>query len=400
MKKAHKNILYIDDEENNIIVFKNAFFRHYNIYTALSGEEGLDILNNETIHLLITDQKMPGMTGVDVLEKAVQSHPDTIRMILTAYSDIEVIIKAVNTCGIYQYLLKPWDSRELKIIIDNALERHRLEQQNKQLVADLQAANEQLEEKVKQRTAELNERNAELNQTNAVKDKLFSIISHDLRTPLASMNVFLDVLMNVNAGKASPELIKPYHQKMQNYMRQVMDLLDNLLNWSLTQIGDKQANLAEADLLALVQDNIELAMLSAHQKNITIKTQLSSPNTLVMADHDMLNLVLRNLLSNAVKFTNPDGQITVICDLTDQEALIRVIDNGTGIAAHDLAALFEAKEHFSKRGTAEEKGAGIGLKLCREFMLMQAGNLKVRSSLGQGSEFTIHIPRAAHNQAG
>ena len=141
MKKARKNILYIDDEENNIIVFKNAFFRHYNIYTALSGEEGLDILNNETIHLLITDQKMPGMTGVDVLEKAVQSHPDTIRMILTAYSDIEVIIKAVNTCGIYQYLLKPWDSRELKIIIDNALERHRLEQQNKQLVADLQAAN-------------------------------------------------------------------------------------------------------------------------------------------------------------------------------------------------------------------------------------------------------------------
>ena len=148
------NVLYVDDEENNLNSFRAALRRNYNIYTALSGEEGMDILSKNDIHVVVTDQRMPNMTGVQFLQH-IPPEKDNIRIILTGFSDIESIIEALNTGMVYPYITKPWDKDELKITIDNAIETIMLRRNNKHLIEELKEYNEQLEEKVLLRTKEI-----------------------------------------------------------------------------------------------------------------------------------------------------------------------------------------------------------------------------------------------------
>ncbi|MGK7396961.1 MAG: adenylate/guanylate cyclase domain-containing protein [Candidatus Cyclobacteriaceae bacterium M3_2C_046] len=138
MPEDQFNILYVDDEEQNLISFKAAFRRYYKIHTASSGFEGIKVLKNHDINLVITDQRMPEMTGVEFLEKILPAYPDTIRMILTGFSDIDAIIQAINSGRVFRYITKPWDENELKMTIENARQLFQLQQKNKHLLNDLQ----------------------------------------------------------------------------------------------------------------------------------------------------------------------------------------------------------------------------------------------------------------------
>lgn len=149
-------VLYIDDEEDNLVVFKSAFRRDFNVLTTTSPDEALEIIGREEVPVVISDQRMPKCTGVQLMEK-IPGNIENVRIILTGFSDVEDIIRAINCCAIYRYLTKPWDQVELKHTIDMAVEKYFLHKHNSQLLRDLQAANEQLEEKVLLRTRELNE---------------------------------------------------------------------------------------------------------------------------------------------------------------------------------------------------------------------------------------------------
>ncbi len=161
------SILYIDDEENNLTSFKSTFRRDYHIHVAASGQEGLEIMEKHNIQLVITDQRMPDMTGIEFLEKIVPLYPDCMRMILTGFSDMEAIIQAINKGNIYRYVSKPWNREDLKITIDSALEVYNLKSQNKHLIADLQEANRNLEQKVMERTRQLEQQR--MNITDSIK---------------------------------------------------------------------------------------------------------------------------------------------------------------------------------------------------------------------------------------
>ncbi len=138
-------VLYVDDEVNNINSFKATFRRDFEVYTALSGKEGLELLKSNEINIIITDQRMPEMTGVEFLVEVVKDFPDTIRILLTGYADINAVIEAVNKGSIYYYLSKPWDEQQLRIIIHNSYEKFRLREENKILLDKLITANNQLE---------------------------------------------------------------------------------------------------------------------------------------------------------------------------------------------------------------------------------------------------------------
>ncbi len=145
MKNEKYTILYVDDEQQNLVSFKAVFRRDYNVMTALSGEEGLSILQNETVDLVITDQRMPHMTGIQFLEKIIPEFPETVRMILTGFSDVEAIIGAINTGQVYRYITKPWDENELRMTIENASQLSGLQSKNKQLICDLRQKMEEQE---------------------------------------------------------------------------------------------------------------------------------------------------------------------------------------------------------------------------------------------------------------
>jgi class 3 adenylate cyclase/ActR/RegA family two-component response regulator len=165
------NVLYVDDEENNLNSFRAALRRNYNIYTALSGEEGMDILSKNDIHVVVTDQRMPTMTGVQFLQH-IPPEKDNIRIILTGFSDIESIIEAINTGMVYRYITKPWDKDELKITIDNAIETIMLRRNNKHLIEELKEYNEQLEEKVLLRTKEIEKQKEIIEEAKLQSDAL------------------------------------------------------------------------------------------------------------------------------------------------------------------------------------------------------------------------------------
>jgi len=155
-------ILYIDDEEDNLTVFNATFRRDYKVHLAISGQEGLEIMKKEGVHLVITDQRMPEMTGTEFLEKIIPHYPDCIRMVLTGFSDVEAIIQAINNGRVYRYITKPWNKEELKITMDRALEAYNLRQQNKNLIEDLKEANQNLEQKVIERTKQIEQQNTEI----------------------------------------------------------------------------------------------------------------------------------------------------------------------------------------------------------------------------------------------
>jgi len=155
MKNPLPPILYIDDEEDNLTVFYSAFRRNYTIHLASSGPEGLELMKKNEVQLVVADQRMPEMTGIEFLERIKHLYPDCIRMVLTGYTDVEAIIQAINKGRVYRYITKPWNKDELKITIDRALETFNLKQQNRKLFTDLEEANITLEKKVIERTEKI-----------------------------------------------------------------------------------------------------------------------------------------------------------------------------------------------------------------------------------------------------
>jgi signal transduction histidine kinase len=391
MSNKRYNILYVDDEENNLVVFKNAFFRDYNVHTALSAEEGLAIIDQYLIHLIVTDQKMPGMTGVEFLEVVVKSHPETMRMILTAYSDIDFIMRAVNKCGIYRYILKPWDTRELKIIIDKALLNYQLAQDKKHLLENLERANRELEDKVHARTEELKIKNEELTKINTIKDKLFTIISHDLKQPLVSLSVFFEILKQLPEDVSRTKLDQ-FYMKLQANLQDVTSLLDNLLFWSQSQMGKSHVDRKPIRILDLIKRNIELYQISALQKGINIEFLHTNGDPIVLGDENIINLVMRNLLNNAIKYSKKRSSITVNVTQQNGDLAISVKDRGVGMSRKLQKSIFEREYHGTTRGTSNEKGTGLGLKLCKEYIEKQYGKIRLQSEKGKGSVVTFTIP--------
>lgn len=391
MPASTYNILFVDDEENNLIAFKNAFFRHYNIFTAPSALKGLEILEKQTIHLVITDQRMPQISGLEFLKTVKVKYPLAIRMIITGYSDVEVIMQAFNELDIFHYALKPWNNQELKIIIDNALNKYQLTSDNIYLIRKLQQANESLEEKVTLRTQELEQKNLEYAQLNALKDKLFSIVSHDLRSPLASLSSLVKMFLTYKDIFTAEE-INQAMSDMQHSLVDVTEMLNNLLSWAQAQIQNTAPVLMAHSIGGTLKKNINTYQAMAAHKNIAILTELPAEDFQVQIDENMTSLILRNLISNAIKFTPEHGKITLSSVIKQEYATISVTDTGIGIAEETIAKLFSNEHLITSLGTAKEKGTGLGLKLCKEYIEKQGGVISVKSQLQKGTVFSFTVP--------
>ncbi|QHT68739.1 hybrid sensor histidine kinase/response regulator [Rhodocytophaga rosea] len=391
MPASPYKILFVDDEENNLIAFKNAFFRTYTIFTASSASQGLDVLEKYSIHLVITDQRMPQVSGLEFLTIVKEKYPLAIRMVITGYSDVEVIMRAFNELDIFHYALKPWNNQELKIIIDNALTKYQLTSDNICLIKQLQQANESLEEKVKLRTQELEQKNEEYAQLNALKDKLFSIISHDIRSPLASLSALVNMFLNYK-DIFSEEEVHEAMSDMKHSLVDITEMLNNLLSWAQAQIQNTEPLLEAHSIGSTLQKNIRAYQAMAAHKNIAILTELPAGDFQVQIDENITSLILRNLISNAIKFTPEHGQIILSSVAEKEYATISVTDTGVGISEETLTKLFSNEHLITSLGTAQEKGTGLGLKLCKEYVEKQGGVISVQSRLQKGTVFSFTVP--------
>ena len=249
----------------------------------------------------------------------------------------------------------------------------------------------------KKKVEDLNEKllvsESNLIEINRTKDKFFSIISHDLRNPFASIVSFSRILKR-DIDNLSKNELKDLAKELDRSVANINSLLENLLQWSRSQTGQIKYQPAYFDLNEIVKENVDLFSRAADDKNIQI-VNLLSVRMEVWGDVNMTDTIIRNLISNALKYTHPGGRVKIKASKTNGYLEVSVHDDGVGISVKDQKKLFRIDSLFSTYGTMDEKGSGLGLLLCNEFVHKQGGRMQVQSEEGKGSVFSFTIPQAA-----
>jgi PAS domain S-box-containing protein len=231
----------------------------------------------------------------------------------------------------------------------------------------------------------------ELRESNASKDKMFSIIAHDLKTPFNGLMAFSDILSS-DYDSLSKEEVLEYINVIGDLSRNTFNLLEKLLQWSRLQTGRMEFCPVKCDLHDLTETVINLLSANAKGKNIRLNSNIEKGLN-IQADVNMITAVLRNLTSNAIKFTPQNGSVSINVLLVDENlAEISVCDTGVGIKENDLSKLFRVETQHSTKGTNGESGTGLGLLLCREFVERNGGKIRVESEPGHGSRFIFTLP--------
>ncbi len=235
-------------------------------------------------------------------------------------------------------------------------------------------------------------RESHFRRTSQMKDKLFSIISHDIKGPLNTLNAMLDVIVK-HPDAFSQEELQLYSHDIKNSLNGVRFLLENLMHWSLSQMNMMEYKVDTIDLEYLIHQNIKLFVPGAKVKDIDLVTELM-PVPGVEGDVNMIDFILRNLISNALKFTERGGEVKISTSIddNDEKIIVSVEDNGLGIDEKEISTLFYREHHSTTFGTANEKGNGLGLGLCKEFIERNKGEISVESKLGEGSKFSFTLP--------
>lgn len=229
---------------------------------------------------------------------------------------------------------------------------------------------------------------AELIEVNNAKDRLFSIVAHDLRTPLRNIQTIMELY---NGGDVEAHEIGSFMTSLTAKVKDTTEMIENLLSWAKAQISNNQLLFSEFDISQIIDNECVRNIPPAKQKGITIINK-ATKSILVNNDSEMITVVIRNLLSNAIKFCTNGDTITLDTEINDNNVIVRVIDTGKGISEENLAKIFSNAQNISTYGTNKEKGVGIGLNLCKTFLNKSNGNIWVESEENKGSTFSFSIP--------
>ena len=399
MSGGQYKVLVVDDVEKNLQLIGNLLAdKGISILLASNGKQAITATQKANPDLILLDISMPEMNGYDVCEilKKDKETKEIPIIFLTAKNESDDIIKGF-AYGAVDYITKPFNKDELisRVLTHLELKKSKdiIHQQNQQLeVQNLKILDHA--KKVEILNTSLKEKNKELEELNATKDKFFSIISHDLKNPLANI-LNLSELIFSKAEKYSTVKLKEMLAVLNQSAEKSNKLLVSLLDWAQTQSGRLSYKPVKLHLAKQIRDAINNARESADFKQISLAYNCQE-NTYGLADENIFNAVIRNLLSNAIKFTNPGGEINISVKLKpeENESVIEVAvhDKGIGMDASILESLFKIDSNRPLPGTNGETGTGLGLILCREYVEKNQGTITANSVPGEGSTFIFTIP--------
>lgn len=361
-------ILIVDDVMSNVLLLKVLLTNEkFAIATASNGRQALEQVEKENPDLVLLDVMMPDMSGFEVAQH-LKSNPQTAEIpiiFLTVLNSTADIVKGFQV-GANDFISKPFNKEELIIRVTHQI--------------SLVAAKRLILSKTE-----------ELQRTIAGRDKLYSVIAHDLRSPMGSIKMVLNMLiLNLPFEKIGAEMYELLTMANQT-TEDVFSLLDNLLKWTKSQIGKLNVVYQDVDLVEVTDGVIEIFSMVASLKKIRIR-EMKPERMMVNADIDMLKTVVRNLLSNAIKFSKENSEILVKMEEVNGMAVVSVQDHGCGISEEGQKKLLHADTHFSTFGTNNEEGSGLGLLLCKDFVVKNGGKLWFTSKEGEGSIFSFSIP--------
>ena len=367
INRSDYKVLIVDDVVSNVLLLKILLTNEkFQVCTANNGTSCIDMARKEHPDLILLDVMMPDMNGFDtatVLKKDDSTKEIPI-IFLTALNTPQDLVHGFQV-GASDFLTKPFNKEELVMRVTQQI--------------SLVAAKRIIEKQ-----------NEELRATLSNRDKMYSVIAHDLRSPMASIRMVLNLVV----ASASPESVGAelytLLDQANRESEEVHDLLDNLLKWTKSQTGRLTVVKQELDLSDIIPGVVEIFETIAQTKRIKLDYQPTGGALKVEADNDMMKTVVRNFLSNAIKFSPEDSTIEIIMSTEGGFAKVSVRDHGVGISADRLGSIFHKGE--TTYGTGGEEGSGLGLQLCQDFARKNGGDCTVESVEGEGSTFSVLIP--------
>lgn len=354
------HILVVDDNLNNLqLCAKILREKNYNVSLAEKGSSAFLVIDQQKPDLILLDVMMPEIDGYQVCRKlkSIEATRDIPVIFLTARNDMNDLLEGFNAGGI-DYITKPFNQQELLVRVSTHLE---LSKARKKIV--------------------------EMNKT---KEKLYSIISHDLRSPLSGIVSTISAINDQTIDK-NDELFDILLLEIEKNTKNLFNLLDNLLEWTRFQNGSIQMKLLNTPINPIIQECIEILNNVAKEKNISIEADIEESIS-AKFDEVTMHTVFRNLLSNAIKFTPQNGRITISAFSDKDTVSISFRDTGVGMPTEVLDKIFNHNRHHTSLGSNMEKGTGLGLFIVKDFIQKNEGILHVTSTLGQGTEFVIKLP--------
>jgi two-component system sensor histidine kinase/response regulator len=367
INRSDYKILIVDDVMSNVLLLKILLTNEkFQVCTANCGKACIEQARKEHPDLVLLDVMMPDISGFDtaVIMKKDPELKEIPIIFLTALNTPADLVKGFQV-GANDFLTKPFNKEELVMRVMQQI--------------SLVAAKRIIEKQ-----------NAELRATLSNRDKMYSVIAHDLRSPMASIRMVLNlVVQSATPESVGPELYSLLDQANRE-SEEVHDLLDNLLKWTKSQTGRLNVVTQDLDLNDIIPGVVDIFEMIAATKNIKLNLQHTGGPLVVRADNDMLKTVVRNFMSNAVKFSPEGSTIEIIMSSDGDFAKVSVRDHGVGISADRLGSIFHKGE--TTYGTGGEEGSGLGLQLCQDFARKNGGDCMVESTEGQGSTFSVTIP--------
>lgn len=356
------NVLYIDDEQHNLNSFKAQLRREYTIYTAITTDAAEEILNaHPEIEVIISDQRMPGKTGIEFFEEVCVKYPLPVRMLLTAYADIDSVINAINRGRVFRYISKPWNEFELKAAIKEAYQYYVSNSLLKVKNEELLAAYEEL-------------------------DRFSHSVTHDIRGPIVSALSVITQLKDVTDMNE----IKKFMSLMEKSMRYLDSYIMSTHSYHRMKQGELEIN--EIDFQSLIASIREMYEVEKRLKGMQFEVKVDQQNTF-RSDEVLLCMVIDNLLSNAFKYarnTGNDHKVQLNIEVHGKEALIVIKDNGIGINKDSVDKIFDL--FYRGDGAKVADGTGFGLYNVSKAVQKLGGEIKVVSVPGDGSEFIVTVP--------
>jgi signal transduction histidine kinase len=386
-----RSLLVVDDEASVLASIVELFRGRYHVLTALNGEEALEDLRQRDVAVVMADQRMPRISGSELLARIAALAPDVTRILMTGHADLEAVMYAINQGKIYYYVVKPWQANELEAVVEKAFEHHELLRERRQLIAELRQANSDLEAKVQARMQELMEKNAALEAMNRLKNEFLGMAAHDLRSPIGNIQSLAELLLESDAKMDRQEHIELVTM-IRNMSRSMMTLLNDLLDIAAIESGKIELRLTPVSIVPYLAEIVSYHRLLAEHKKIRLVTKITKGLPTVFFDKERIQQVLNNLLSNAIKFSPPHTVVTLEAYPMGAGIELAVMDQGQGIRPEELHKLFGAFQRLSTKPTAGERSTGLGLSICKKIVELHGGTIGVESEVGHGSRFYFILP--------
>jgi signal transduction histidine kinase len=363
-QNTQASVLYVDDLQTNLILFQATFERDYHIILAESAAKALEIMKEEEIQVLVTDQRMPDMTGTELLEIVSREYPEVRRFLLTAFTDFETVVEAVNKGHIHGYINKPLQAEEVRLSINNSLEMYYLRKRNKEMMIELECANQ------------------ELMGLDGMKSEIIKIMSQEIRNPLNRIMGTLHLLKDKMEGQELAGIINILDKSVSR-LEEFSSMTEQI---SILKSPGHTLDMKELNLKQVIEYGMIEVSGDLKEKGIELDLQNHTPDMTINGESDLLVSCLVNILRNAMNHTGKGETITIITTRSERQVICEVIDQGKNYSEKLLADL---TSHLT--ATDHKLNLNLGIDLALSQMIMEAHGGNILFEKANGSRASVKM---------